>query len=302
MTPRTSGQALALLALCVCVIPASAQEEHHAPLVLQLPATARAAGLGGAVVALRDIDAIFGNPALAGVISGTIVSLTRFSRYASMGTLAASSSLGVFNVGIGAQFVDFESAGFAAFQGSRVLTGRGDGAASNLVGAFALNTTFRSLRWGAAVKYVENRVTQRRHGSPTLDVGMATQGQTTWAVAVQNIGPRMDVGAGRAELPLRVSAGASRFGVPVGPFDVGASVSLSLLRGDLFAPAAGMEWAYTPLDGYNFVFRAGVRQPELREQQPFSGGASFTLDRFTLDYGVEDLARGAAHRLALRVR
>lgn len=283
-------------------VPAAAQEENYAPLVLQLPATARATGLGGAVVAVRDVDAIFGNPALVGVASGTTISLTRFSRHAGMGALAASSSLGVFNVGIGVQFVDFESTSFGIPVGSRVLTGPADGAGSSLVGAFAMNAVVRSLRWGVAVKYVEDRVTSWREGSPSVDIGMATQGQTTWAFAVQNIGPGMDIGAGRAELPLRVSAGASRFGVPVGPFDVGATVSLSALPGDLLAPAAAMEWAYTPLDGYNIAVRAGVRRPELREQQPFSGGASFTLDRFTLDYAVEDLAGGAAHRLALRVR
>lgn len=296
-----SRHAVALLAL-LGSIPAEAQEERFAPLVLQLPATARATGLGGAVVALRDLDAIFGNPALAGVASGTVVSLTRFSRYARMGAAAASSSLGAFNAGIGVQLVDFESGGFGAFQESRVLTRSGSGAASGLVGAFALNTTFRSLRWGAAVKYVEDRITLGRDGSPTLDVGVATQGQTTWAIAVQNIGPGMDVGAVRADLPLRVSAGASRFGVPLGPFDVGATLSLSVLRGDLVAPAAGTEWAYMPLDGYTFAVRAGVRRPELREQQPFAAGASFTLDRFTLDYAFEDLAAGGAHRLALRVR
>lgn len=298
---RYAAAVLALLALFASV-SAQAQDENYAPLVLQLPATARATGLGGAVVAVRDIDAIFANPALVGVISGTAISLTRFSRYAGMGALAASSSLGVFNVGVGVQFVDFESAGFAVPVGSRVLTGPGDAAASSLAGAFAMSAVLQSLRWGVAVKYVEDRVAVGRDGSPTVDFGVATQGPITWAFAVQNMGPRMDVGVGRADLPLRVSLGASRFGVPLGPFDAGAAVSLSLLPGDLVAPAAGMEWAYTPLDGYNIVVRAGARRPELREQQPFSAGASFTLDRFTLDYAVEDLARGAAHRLALRVR
>ncbi|HSA55034.1 MAG TPA: hypothetical protein VLE53_04985 [Gemmatimonadaceae bacterium] len=279
-----------------------AQREQYAPLVLQLPATARGAGLGGASVAVRDLDAIFANPALTGVASGTAMSLARFSEFAGMGAVAASSALGAFNVGIGVQFVDFEIAAQTIPVRSRVLTGSGVGAGASLAAAFALNTTFKGLRWGAAAKYVEDRVATARRGAPALDLGVATQGQTTYGIAVQNIGPAMDLGPARAELPLRVSAGAARFGVPVGPFDAGLSVSLSLLRGGFTSPAAGMEWAYTPLDGYNVAVRAGVRRPELREQQPFSGGASFTLDRFTLDYAIEDLARGAAHRLALRVR
>ena len=296
------------LVLTIVLLPAfrpvhaRAQVERHAPLVLQLPATARSAGLGGAAVAVRDVDAIFANPALAGVLSGTAMSLARFSEFAAMGAAAASSALGPFNVGIGVQFVDFEIAAQTIPVGSRVLTGSGVGAGASLSGAFAINATYRGLRWGAAVKYVEDRVATFRKGAPALDLGVAMPGQTTWGLAVQNIGPAMELGAARAELPLRISAGASRFGVPIGPFDAGLALSVSLLRGGFTAPSAGMEWAYTPLDGYNVAVRAGVRRPELREQQPFSGGASFTLDRFTLDYGIEDLARGAAHRLALRVR
>ena len=300
--PYVRCSALLLLALALSSVPAAAQEERYAPLILQLPASARAAGLGGAVVALRDIDAIFGNPALAGTMTGATLSLARFSRHAAGGALAASPSIGAFNVSIGAQWVGFESVGVGVPVGSRVLTSSGSGEGASMVGTFALNTVFRSLRWGAAVKYVDERIVAGSDGAATLDLGVATQGQTTYALAVQNIGSSVEIGTGPVELPLRVSLGASRFFVPVGPLDVGATVSVSVLRRDLVTAAAGMEWAYTPLDGYNFAVRAGVRRPELREQQPFSGGASFTLDRVTLDYAVEDLARGAAHRLALRIR
>jgi hypothetical protein len=291
-------------AMLLVALPATAlaQREPFAPLVLLVPATPRITGLGGAVTAVREVDAIFANPALVGVASGTAVSYARFSSYAAMGAVAASSSLGTVNVGLGVQFLDFQAAALAVPVASRQLTRGGVGAGASFAAGFALNTTYRGLRWGAAAKYVEDRVSALRGSSAAFDLGVSTQGQITYALAVQNLGPAVAAGLSRADLPRRVSVGASRFGVPVGPFDVGATVAVSLLRRGFVAPAAGMEWAYTPLDGYTVAVRAGVRRPELREQQPFAAGASVTLDRVSLDYAAQDLARGVAHYLAFRLR
>jgi hypothetical protein len=298
MTVRRTTVALLLVLPAVAL----AQREPYAPLVLQVPATPRITGLGGAVTAVREVDAIFANPALVGVAGGTAVSYARFSTHAAMGALATSSSLGAFNIGLGVQFLDFQAAALAVPVASRQLTQGGGGPGSSLAAGFALNTTYRGLRWGAAAKYVEDRVSALHGSSGAFDLGVSTQGQTTYALAVQNLGPAVEAGSTRADLPRRVSVGASRFGLPVGPFDLGASVAVSLLRRGFVAPAAGMEWSYVPLDGYTFAVRAGVRRPELREQQPFAAGASFTLDRVSLDYAVEDLARGAGHYLAFRLR
>ena len=54
---------IALLATCAFAGPAFAQAPPAAPLVLQLPATARAAALGDAWVTGRDSEVIFYNPA-----------------------------------------------------------------------------------------------------------------------------------------------------------------------------------------------------------------------------------------------
>ena len=67
-------------------------------------------------------------------------------------------------------------------------------------------------------------------------------------------------------------------------------------------PAAGVELGYVPMEGYNFMARVGLRRPELPAQQPFSFGATASLDRFSLEYAFEDWDGGSAHRLALRVR
>jgi hypothetical protein len=75
-----------------------------------------------------------------------------------------------------------------------------------------------------------------------------------------------------------------------------------VLPDGIIAPAAGLELGYSPLEGYSFSLRAGMRRPELRAQQPLSVGGSAGLDRFNIEYAYEDWVNGGTHRLALRVR
>jgi hypothetical protein len=81
-----------------------------------------------------------------------------------------------------------------------------------------------------------------------------------------------------------------------------ASVGASILPDGIVLPGAGAELSYVPMEGYTFAFRAGLRRPELRAQQPLSLGGSASLDRFALEYAFEDWVGGGTHRLALRVR
>jgi len=220
-------------------------------------------------------------------------------------------TLGPIGAAVSAQFLDFTTPVFCDFTcfsivppaPSWVLNQHGGTAASSLAGAFALATAFKGYRWGIAVKYVEERIGTVRDGSPALDLGVAKEGgRIVTGLSVQNIGPAIDFGGQGTELPLRATLGMAGFGLPVGPFDFGLSLALSVLRdGDVF-PAAGTEWAYSPLDGYNFVMRAGLRRAELREQRPVTLGASASLDRFALEYAFDDVRGGAGHRFGVRVR
>jgi hypothetical protein len=121
-------------------------------------------------------------------------------------------------------------------------------------------------------------------------------------IAAQNLGPAIELDSSRANLPSRLSVGVAGFGQPVGAFDVGASFAVAVLRDGYVTAAAGTEWGYSPLEGYTFALRLGVRRPELREQGVVTGGGSITVDRFSLDYTLEQLRHGVAHRLAVRVR
>ena len=86
--------------------PAPGQRERYAPLVLKLPASARVLSLGGAQVALRDVDAVFGNPALVGVGTGLAFGAERYASGATAGQFASSSTIGPLGIGVGVQLLD----------------------------------------------------------------------------------------------------------------------------------------------------------------------------------------------------
>ena len=292
------------VAACLLVTAASAeaQADRYAPTVLQIAPTPRAATLASTTAA-RDIEAIFGNPAMIGTAVGTVVASGRFDA-ATMLTLASASSLGPFSVGIGVQYLDFESQ--TAWQQpywSYALEVGGQYKSTSAVGAFALSTTFRGNRFGAAVKYVSQRIGGLQDAGPSLDLGLARDvSRYTLGLTVQNIGSGMESSGFSHQMPLRVSGGVTSYGWTVGPFDVNGSAGASVLPDGIVLPAFGLELGYAPLEGYNFALRAGIRRPELRAQQPLSIGGSASLDRFALEYAYEDWVNGGTHRLALRVR
>jgi hypothetical protein len=242
---------------------------------------------------------------MVGVAPGTIAAVGRFDAATQL-TIASATSLGPFSVGIGAQYLDHVSQVIGARYWSYALQVGGLQPAASAAGALALSTTFRGNRIGAAVKYVDQRTGSLHDGAPSLDLGLARDvSRYTVGVAVQNIGDGIHFQYGTASsaaLPLRVTAGVTSYGWGVGPLDVNGSAGASVLPDGIVLPAFGLEFGYVPLEGYNVAFRAGIRRPELRAQQPLSIGASAGLDRFALEYAWEDWVNGSTHRLALRVR
>ena len=299
----TAAQSRVRVVVCLLLMSTAAQgqADRYAPTVLQVAPTPRAATLANNTAA-RDIEAIFANPAMVGVATGTVVGVGRFDAATQL-TVASSSSLGPFNVGIGASYLDHLSQVSGLPYWSYSLQVGGHLPSSSAVGAFALSMNVRGNRVGAAMKYVEQRIGSLEDAVPSLDLGLARDvSRYTVGIAVQNIGAGIHFSNSSVQLPLRVSAGATSYGWTVGPFDANGSVGASILPDGIVLPAAGLELAYVPMEGYNFALRAGVRRPELRAQRPLSVGGSASLDRFALEYAYEDWVNGATHRLALRVR
>ena len=281
--------------------PAQGQADRYAPTVLQIAPTPRTATFANNTAA-RDIEAIFSNPAMVGVAVGTVVGVGRFDAATHL-TVASTASLGPFNVAIGAQYLDYESQTIALPYWSYALQVGGHLPSSSAVGAFALSTTYRGTRFGAAAKYMDQRFGALQDAMPALDLGLARDvSRYTVGLAVQNIGAGVHMLGSVAQLPLRLSSGVTSYGWTVGPFDVNGSAGASILPDGIVLPAFGLELGYVPMEGYNFVVRAGARRPELRAQRPLSVGGSASLDRFALEYAFEDWVNGATHRVALRVR
>jgi len=293
---------LTLFALLVgAPLTAGAQYDLYAPTVVQLAPTPRAAVLGNTAAA-RDIEAIFGNPALVGVAAGTVAGFARYDA-STLLSVASSTSLGSFSVGIGGQYLD----GFTLSDGlplsSHALLVGGHLPMSSAAGAFALATTYRNVRVGAAVKYVEQSQGSLQDAAPALDLGIAKDlSRITAGLTVQNIGAGLDFPNTSVQLPLRFSAGLAGYGYSFGWFDLSGTAGVSVLPNGDVLPAGGLEVGYVPMEGYNFMARVGLKRPELAAQQPFSFGVTAALDRFSLEYAYEDWEGGSAHRLALRVR
>ena len=287
--------------------PATAdRRERYAPLILKLPSTARVLSLGGAQVALRDVDAVFGNPALVGIGTGLAFGAERYASGATAGQFASSSTIGPLGIGVGVQLLD-AGAGYGLFPArSEVLTRGNAQGTSSLAASMSASLTWKQLRWGVAAKYVEERVVDARAGGVVFDIGASKSLgflNSTVGVAVQHLGSRLAVAGRREALPTQLAIGLATSPRGIGKWvDVGGTAEVNVRRdGELF-PRGGVELSYTPIEGVTFTGRAGARRPQLREEHPVTAGGGLTVDRFTLDYGWETLREGAGHRLTIRLR
>jgi hypothetical protein len=305
MSVRSSHAIFA--AFMLAPLTAEAQAAGFGPIVLQLPASTRAIGFGGAYVGVREPEAVFYNPAQLGVRPGVAASAERYGETAVAGALASTYVFGQFGFAIGAQMLDYHTSNVtypeAAPNGENLLAG-GDFAASSLVAAAALEMAYKGIRWGAAAKVAQDRVAAERDGVLLADVGAAKEvGPVTVGATIQNIGADPKILGGSAKLPTRATLGFAGGGLPVGPLDLAMSAAVSVRRGGRVSPAGGVELGYMPIDGVTFAGRVGARLPEKDAESPLTLGATFTFDRLSVDYGFEPYqGKGSGHRVGFRIR
>ncbi len=297
--------ALSALVALVTVRGATLPAQETAPLVLRLPSSPRAFGLGNAYVGGEGADAIFFNPANVGRTTGLLVSAARFRSASTEATIASSTSLGTkLAVAAFAQWLDYGSAGFPTPPG--LLTTRGPDDAQSLAAGMGAATIVKKFRIGVAAKYVEERIAGVRGGRPAFDVGLAREIRwLTVGFAVQNLGRALDVGGTTARLPTRLSVGATTRRLPIGAyFDVLASAAVLRERDGSIVPGGGAELVYEPVSGWTAKLRAGLHRPDPSSPAigPITLGGSLGLDRFSLDYSVEWYrVGGTVHRFGVRI-
>lgn len=288
-------------------VVARAQAAGFGPIVLQLPASARAIGFGDAYVGVREPEAVFYNPAQLGVRPGVEISAERYGSVSTAGSVASTYVFGKLGFGLGAQMLDYRVLGPAypdAAPNGEQLLADGPFPASSLVAAAALEMAYKGIRWGLTQKLAQDRVSDGRDGVWLTDVGAAREiGPVTLGATVQNLGAGPKMLGTSAALPTRGTIGAAAAGVPVGPLDLAASAAVSVRRGGRVSPAGGVELGYMPIDGVTFAGRVGARLPEKNAEAPITLGASFTFDRVSIDYGFEPYqGEGSGHRLGVRIR
>ena len=300
---------LVLLSLLTLAGVAAAQPHDPAPLVLLLPGGTRALGVGNAFVAGRGSEVLFYNPAQMFILRGTTLSMERFGSASTLGTLSTVGPFGKVYLGAGIQYLGYHSApGSSLYTLPSALTLQGSSNSSSAAATVALALRWKGVRFGAAGKYVEERVDGLRDGGAAFDVGAAREiGRGTVGISVQNLGGDLELLGQPGELPTRVTLGAALPSILLSSyFDFTGFAAVSRERDGRIVPGAGIELIYQPVDGWTFIGRAGarrVRNLPVRAESPVTVGASFGLDRLWIDYAFQPYrGPGSAHRVAIRIQ
>ncbi|MEP6495084.1 MAG: hypothetical protein ABJF01_20525 [bacterium] len=327
MNCRRAATLVALLLPTTLAAQASGSDPY-APVVLLLPGSARALGMGNVGVASRDDDVLFYNPAQIAIARGFSASGERLSATATTGALSSVTRFSTGGVALGMRMVDYKAgANYFPVNRESMLD---DGAATgtSIEAVIGVAQTFKSLRIGANAKYVEDAVPSIRVGRAAFDLGIAKDMfRSTIGLSVQNLGAATNVPCGLASstrsrdcvippgippfppdtrvtsaaLPFKATLGAAT-ARPLGQFDFVGTAAVSVLRSGFWVPAGGAELGYSWLDGYSIALRAGARRPIVGEGTA-TAGAGFTMDRLSIDYALETLSGSRiGHRIGLRVR
>jgi hypothetical protein len=302
MNLRRLAAASALpLAVALGSAPRLFAQNIYAPVILRLPAGPRTLALGNTGIVSRDDEVIFFNPAQLVNATGFSASAERLAPHAATGAISAVTRFNGGGIGIGMRFVDYET-GLGTFPATRsAMLDRGlPGQSLEAVVGFA--QTIKGFRAGISGKFAEEYSASTRISKPLADVGLSRDFfRMNIGLAVQNIGADEDVDATHIVMPLKTTLGVGHTR-SLGPYDFAVTGAVSLLRDDFVQPSGGVEMNYSWLSGYNIALRGGARRAGDGED-PFTAGAGFTMDRLSIDYGVEALSnKRFGHRIGLRVR
>ncbi|HZD04092.1 MAG TPA: hypothetical protein VE173_04215, partial [Longimicrobiales bacterium] len=169
-----------------------AQSAGREPAVVELPASARAAGLGGAFqLGASDSDIVFYNPGLVQRASGMMLGWQRYGSAATAFSLSAGTSWFGGGVAVGLQALEYGSDGPGARPGGvDPILAPGDIGTAELVGSVAYARRLGPVQAGIAGKFVNQRFGDARGSRGAVDVGVAREvGPLLVGLAARNLGP-----------------------------------------------------------------------------------------------------------------
>lgn len=178
-------------------------------------------------------------------------------------------------------------------------------AGTEFVAAVGYRREFLGFGVGAAAKVVGQTVGGVRDRTGALDLGVSRgMGRVTAALAVQNLGPDLELRGRPVSLPTRVVLGAGTTGrTAVGPLDIGGAVQVAHERSGEIVPGGGVEIAYWPIQRRVFIVRLGAVRVVEGDGSPVTFGAGFEGDRIRVDYAYSDRDPVAGpHRIGVSIR
>ena len=303
-----SVSTLALVLAIAVSTPVAGQTREHGPVILQLPASTSAMGMGGAFQLTGGrSDAIFYNPALLAVASGFGLDGQIFDSKSNYFALSAATEWWRGNVGVGLQALSYST---DATTGREVASGEADLLTGGAFGSTELVATvgyaqeMAGVEWGIAAKTVEHRLGGSKDLVLAADIGVSVEvGEIRIGLAAQNLGSDLQLGGASVDLARRVTLGASAQGWQVGPLDLGASAALSREADGTVIPALGGEVAWWPIRGRTFTGWIGVRRVQDGPADEVTFGAAFHGDALGIEYAYQGFdSFGAAHRLGISWR
>ncbi|HVE77406.1 MAG TPA: PorV/PorQ family protein [Gemmatimonadaceae bacterium] len=287
---------------------------QNAAVVLELPASARALGLGGAMTAVGDDDAaLFWNPAqvAAAPRRAAGLSVQNYLESTTLGALSGAARWGAGTVGIGVQVLSLGSVREVvpdpAFGGERGQETGASVSASDLALSLGYAARWRAFRVGAAAKLVRQDVAGESGNAVAGDIGAAMDligGRVTVAAAAQHIGSDMTVAGSRATMPTLLRAGAAG---TLRREALTLLVAADVVRTRGFDPrvAGGAELGWRATPRVSLTARAGFAQAANGgDARGATFGGSVAVGRVALDYGYQgfDALGSASHRVGVRYR
>jgi hypothetical protein len=296
---------------CLTIATAAAAQSSApaaGPLILLLPTSTRATGLGNAWVAGRDDYSVFYNPAQINQTNGIGASFTRYGYNGTFGAFSGGATVGPVTFGWGVDLVEYKARNGTSypFATTELTTDAGIRDALSVAATAGANFVYKGFRIGVGTTYAEDRVAAGVGAASaalheTFLLGNAGVSHPLWqgtaALAVENIGDRDK----QRHVPTQTALGWNR-STGVGEFDLTWATQLSV-RDKWLGAAGGAELGYGWIEGWSASFRAGAHRPEVPGQRPVTIGGGLNADRLTFDYALEFFEGNRyAHHITVRWR
>ncbi len=304
--PRNALLGRGMLALLIGLpAPSPLSAQVTAPLVLQLPASTEALGLGNAFpVSGRDADAVFYNPGALVAARGIGLAGQRFGPGSTL--LGASAALpwlaGV--VGLGVQSLAYDAASDSLPPTVSDLLSDGEVAVAELAASLGYARELGPVSLGVVGKLLEERLGGGRASTFAADLGATAEvAFLTLGLAIQNIGSDLTFDGVELAMPDRVTLSGAFEPESLGPLDVRAAAAISRRSDGEIIPAGGLDVRYWPVRGRTFIGRVGVQRVPDGPARPLSFGLAFWGDSFAVEYAFQAFdGSHDTHRAGVRWR